>query len=246
MNLAPVLALCLLASEPASKRWGLFEWGSDAAPGILVNRTVGLAPTTTPDPALPTLLVVHGVNPLHPVMHITAAEHYADAVAARWGNRVNVLAWDWNGAAPLGVSLEADQHRAVAQGYSLAQAMVRTGLDPDRVHLIGQSSGCTLAAAAARRYLELTGRRVALLTLLDPVACSHQVIFDQLAAGSAAGRVEHYWVPGASGFGRPAGRAGVVEAAIPGPRRWRGLITPLRSDHIHVVQWHIGALVGGG
>jgi hypothetical protein len=242
MNLAAALSLCLLGSDPTAFHPRFFEWGRDPSRGILVNRTVGQAPCGAIDPDRPTLVVVHGINPLHPLMHATVAERYAEAVAARWGNGVNVLAWDWNAAAPLGVALDAEQRRAIGQGYALAHALLETGIDPDRIHLIGQSSGCTVAVAAAREYIARTGRRFAQLTLIDPSTLYHEVVFNQLAAGTAAARVQHYWAPGVSGFGRAANRADVPEAAIPGPRRWRGLINPFRSDHTHAVQWHIDSL----
>ena len=242
MQIALISAIVLLAADPAPPAVRLFEFGRDNSPGILVNRTAGVPSQSPPDPTKPTLVVAHGLNPLHPWMHVSVAQRYADSLAARSGNAVNVLDWDWNAAAPLGVSLESDQHRAVSQGQKLAQALVGTGLEPASIRLIGQSAGCTVVAAAARHYLALTGRPLGQVILLDPIGSSHKVIFDEQAVGSAANRVDHYWVPGASGFGKPANRSGVVDTQVAAPRRLRGWINPFKSDHMQAVRWHINTV----
>ena len=240
MHLVLLTTIFLVSSDPTSDI-RLFERGRSQATGILVNRTVGQVPGTLPDPSRPTLVVVHGLNPMHPWVRTVVAERYAESLAAQKGNSTNVLAWDWNAAAPLGVTFEADQHRAIDQGNRLAEALVRSGLDPGSIHLIGQSTGCTVAAIATRHYYDLTGgRRIGELTLLDPVGFSHAFIFDKQAVGSVAGRVNHFWVPGASGFGKPAQRPGVADLEVRGPRQWRGWINPFKSDHMHAVRWHIG------
>jgi len=99
-----------------------------------------------------------------------------------------------------------------------------------------------VVAAAARHYMHLTGRPLGQVILLDPVGSSHKVIFDEQAVGSAAGRVDHFWVPGASGFGRAANRSGVVDTQIAAPKGLRGWMNPFKSDHMQAVRWHINTV----
>jgi hypothetical protein len=244
MNPAALAAMAtlVLGAGPSSRMVRLTQWGTDPAPGILVNLTAGARPFDPPDPARPLLVVIHGLNPLHPAMRFTVAQRYAEVIAARYGDAFNVLAWDWNGVTGHDLRVAAAQRRALAQGYRLAEALLALRVAPEQLQLVGQSAGCLVAATAARRIVERTGRMPGRLTMIDPAAPDHPWIFGRLAAGSAASAVTHYWVPGPSGFGKPAPYPGVTDAAVPGPNGWRGLVNPFRSDHLNAVRWHVGTL----
>jgi hypothetical protein len=220
----------------------LMAWGRDPSRGVLVNLTVGSGPADPVDPRRPTVVVVHGLNPFSTVLRFEMAERYAEEIGRAWGPSVTVLAWDWNAAATPRLRPGAGIREALDQGAALAGALLGTGLDPARMHLIGQSSGSVIVAAAARGLAGATGRPVDRLTLLDPVGAQHEVIFGQLAAATAALRVEHIWATGPSGFGRASGYPGVIERSLDGPGGAFGLLRPMHTDHFYAVRWHIGRL----
>ena len=168
--------------------------------------------------------------------------HYGEAVGARWGTSVNVLGWDWNGDSLRGLRPSRNEELAELQGRALAEALVRAGVVPDRLHLVGHSSGGLAATAAARSLTDRTGRPIDRLTLLDPAEGQHARIFGTLQAGSTARVVYHFWATGPTGFGRPALYPNVRDQALSGPAGWSGLVAPGRLDHLHLVRWHIGQL----
>ena len=86
-------ALPIVPPEPAAR---FLAPGPDDAPGVLINCTVGAATLRAPDPSRPTVVIVHGINPYHPFMHIEMAQRYGEAIGACWGSDLNVLGWDWN------------------------------------------------------------------------------------------------------------------------------------------------------
>jgi hypothetical protein len=222
----------------------LFELGRDRSPGVLLNLTAGARPCDPIDPSRPTVVVTHGLNPMAPAFRFAMAERYAEAIGARYGRSINVLSWDWNGVTMRSLRPSRNDADALEQGWALGAALLRLGVDPARVHLIGQSSGCLVVTAAARILADARGRQVARLTLLDPAGGHHRWIFGRLGANSAAAVVEHYWAPGLSGFGKPAPYPGVRDQAVPGPRGARGLLRPFHTDHLHTVRWHIGRIGG--
>lgn len=238
LSFAIALYGSLFATEQDAIR--LFAAGPSRGRGVLVNRTPGARPADPINRNLPTLVVVHGLNPLHPFMHMTVGERYAEAVA-RAGMLVNVLEWDWNASTLRMGGITATRLHAIHQGYRLGEALLSRGIEPASVHLIGQSAGCLAAAAAAWRCDERSGRPVGRLTLIDPFGPDQGWIFGRLDACRCAVRVEHLWAPGPSGFGGPAHYPGVVNVKVPGPSGLRGLLRPLHSDHLNTLRWHIRA-----
>ncbi|MCA1693616.1 MAG: hypothetical protein LC749_02190, partial [Actinobacteria bacterium] len=83
------------------------------------------------------------------------------------------------------------------------------------------------------------GRPVAQLTLLEPATFYHHVVFERLAAGTSAQRVDHYWAPGPSGYSREVGHAGVRNYRVDVPSPVLAAVHPLRSGHLHVVRWYL-------
>ena len=134
---------------------------------------MGIPPGTPPDPALPAVVVVHGINPFNAFMHFRIAERYGEAVGARWGASITVLGWDWNGNTLNGLRPSRNEALAESQGRALADALLRAGVAPERLHLVGHSSGGLAAAAAARSLADRTGRPIDRLTLLDPAERQH-------------------------------------------------------------------------
>jgi alpha-beta hydrolase superfamily lysophospholipase len=237
---APLLLLAALACPAGHPR--LIERGGDPAPGLLVNETPGARPFDPVDPSRPTLVVVHGVNLTPRLIHFPVARRTAEAFTRRGGRPPNVFAWDWNGAARISPSPAVNDANAVDQGRRLAAALIAAGLPPERVHLIGQSSGAIVAASAAACLRAATGRAVAQITLLDPATLYHDVVFDRLAVGACAARVENVWAPGATGFGRAVGHAGVVNVRVDAPTAWLTAVDPNHSAHLHAARWYIGTV----
>jgi hypothetical protein len=240
----PLALLCTLAATTASPAYDadlrLLAWGPSPARGRLVNVTLGARPNDPIDPARPTLVVVHGANPFHPALHYAIAERYAEALGAVYGTGVNVVGWDWNADTLRHLWLpRRNLDHVVWQGQQLAASLRATGLDPRRLHLIGQSSG-SLAAASAARSMANAGQPPARLTLLDPARLYHDLLFGTLGAGTAAAVVDHYWVESPSAFGAEAPYAGVHNIRLAGSSGVLGLIRPFRSDHLAAVRWHIG------
>jgi alpha-beta hydrolase superfamily lysophospholipase len=161
----------------------------------------------------------------------------AGALVRRVGPAFNVFGWDWNAATFVSLDPRANGDSAVAQGRALAEALLRSGAMPARTHLIGHSSGSIVAAARTLAFEH--GRPLAQLTLLEPAAGYHSLVFERLAAGSSAQRVENYWSPGASGYGREVSAPGVVNFRVDGPRSYLGVVSPRRSGHMNIVRWYI-------
>ncbi len=216
--------------------------GGNPARGILVNLSTGLRPFDPPDPALPSLVFVHGFNPLPHVVHFGMSERVAESLARRGGLACNVLAWDWNAATFESLHPGVNSEVAVHQGHALAHALWRAGVDPARTHLIGHSAGGMVATSAAWVFARRFGRPAAQLTLLDPAAFYHTIVFDRLQAGLLCPVVENYWLPGPSAYGRESATPGVRNYRIVGPASYAGVVRPLRSDHIFIVRWYLGTI----
>ncbi len=230
-------SLAVAQSEPR-----LWAAGADHAPGLLVNYTVGCHPGSVLDPSRPAVVIIHGINPLHPLMHMEMAQRYGEAIGSRWGSSVSVLGWNWNSSTLRGLRATENDALAELHGLALADVLMRQGAAPEWLHLVGHSSGCVVAAEAARAIADRTGRPVDRLTLLDPVGRQHSVIFGKLRAGSAARRVDHIWAAGPTGFGSPAAYPNVRDEVFRGPAQWSGFLGPGRLDHMQLVRWHIAQL----
>lgn len=249
MIAAPTLVLAATLALLGDHRAPLIARGGDPARGLLVNHNPGAAPFHPPDPARPTVVFIHGFNPMPRTVHFTMAGSLAQALGQRPGSapgRFNVLAWDWNAATFDHWRARRNIDDAVAQGPRLAAALLGSGLDPARVHLIGHSAGGLVATSAARELALRYGRPVAQLTLLEPAAFYHDTVFDALRAGSLAPRVENYWSPGPSGFGQAAPRPGVANYQVPGPTPYFGVVCPLRSSHLALVDWYVASAADPG
>ncbi len=224
------------------ERAGYMTFGRDVAPGLLVNMTAGARPFDPPDRSRPTLVFVQGANAAPSVFRLTMADHFAAVVARREGNRCNVLTWSWGAASVKELQPTGNHEVAVIQGQRLAAAIMGAGLSAQRLQMIGQSSGCIIAAAASRVLCDSTGLRLERLTLLDPAAFYHDIVFERMAVETSAQRVEHYWAPGPSGFSKPVNRAGVWDVRVDVPSPLIGLVSMPRSAHWGVVRWYIGTV----
>jgi pimeloyl-ACP methyl ester carboxylesterase len=227
---------------PLDPRLRLWATGPDHTSGSLVNCTVGTEPGAPIDPTRLSVVVVHGINPAPVIWHSEIAQRYGEAIGARWGAGVNVLGWDWNGKTLRSLRPSRNEELAVSQGEALAEALIRAGVSPDRLHLIGHSSGGLVAAKAARVLADQGGRPIDRLTLLDPAEWQHARIFGALQAGSSARSVSHFWATGPTGFGSPASYPNVNDQAMSGISGWKGLVAPDRLDHMNIVRWHIGQI----
>ena len=242
------LALASLGQAPPALEIGipqtaapLMALGTDDARGA-TSIAPWAAPFSPPDPSQFTIVVVHGINPCHPFMHLEMAQRYGEAIGATWGRSLNVLGWDWNGNSMDGPFPSRNAVLAQCQGRAMAEALMHAGLAPESLHLVGQSSGCIVVASAARVIADRLGRPVERLTFLDPRSGHHRLVFETLHAGTAGRFVEHFWATGPSGFGSPAPYPNVHDQAVIGPSGWLGYLSPGSLDHMQLVQWHIGQM----
>lgn len=232
-------AMAIAPPQPAAR---LIALGSDDAPGLLVNCTVDSPPFAAADPSRFSVVIVHGINPYHPFMHIEMAQRYGEAIGRTWGSNVNVLGWDWNAKSMLGPFPGHNAALAERQGRAMAEALMAAGFAPENLHLVGQSSGCIVAASAARTIADRSGRLVQRLTFLDPRTGHHQMVFERLQAGTAARIVDHLWATGPTGFGSDAPYPHVRNLAVVGPSGWVGFLALGSLDHMELVRWHIGQM----
>lgn len=216
--------------------------GGDSARGVLLNHSSGARPFDPPDLNKHTVVFVHGFNPAPRIVHFTMAERFSEAIQRRQREQFNVLSWDWNAATFDSLNPRVNSINAVHQGHLLAEALRRKGLEPLRIHLIGHSAGGMVATSTAHVFAKGLGSPVAQLTLLEPATFYHEVIFEQLEAGSLAPRVENYWSPGPSAYGNEVALPGVLNYQVVGTASYTGLIRPLRSDHISIVAWYLDSV----
>jgi hypothetical protein len=154
---------------------------------------------------------------------------------------VNVLEWGWNAASVVSLRMRVNQENNVGQGLRLAAALRVARVAPGRTHLIGQSSGAIVAAAAARA-LHDAGAPVAQVTLLDAATHYHDVVFDRLAVGAASPRVENYWTDGPGGYGRHAPRPGVWNRRVDLASTPLGALYMPRSAHWDLFRWYLATV----
>ena len=237
-----VHALFLVAAAAvagAPDKMKLVEFQGDPSPGLLINTTLGLRPFDPPDPARPTVVMIHGLNPTPWLVRIAEAQYLGAAVGRRGGAPINVMGWDWNADTYAYIRPKPNREHAVEHGRMLARAILAAGLPPEYVHLVGHSSGAIVAASAAQALRETTGRLVAQVTLLDPATPYHDLVFNRLAVGSSARVVQHFWAPGPSGFSEPVGLPGVTEIRVDAPGGWWGLVNLQQSSHLNLARWYI-------
>ena len=212
------LGLLLAASTVGGDRPTLLACGGDLNRGVLLNRTPGTRPDSPIDPTLPTVVFIHGYNPLPRTVHFEMARRLGESLGRRPGGcGFNVLDWDWNAATSSGFASARTRKprstRAPA-GVVLAPGRSRpVSTPPDRPRR-GEPRG-------GRRPLGQSsiprGVLVAQLTFLEPAAFYHEFIFEHLAAGTAASRVENYWAAGPERL--RAGRPLCGRQQCPGLRR---------------------------
>ncbi len=217
----------------------VLRFGGDPSPGLLINYSLGARPFDPPDPTRATVVFIHGFNPLPKTVHFTMAEGLAEAIRRRGGPPINILAWNWNAATFVGLDPNVNAENTVGHGLRLASALRARGIAPARTHLIGHSSGAIVAASAAQSLRVTTGQPLAQLTLLEPASFYHHIVFERLAAGTTALRVEHYWAPGPSGYSREVGHPNIWNYRVEVPTPILATVHPLRSGHIHVVRWYL-------
>ena len=133
------------------------------ARGLLVNRTVGSRPFDLVDPARPAVVVVHGLNPFHPLIHFTMGQRYGEALGRTYGSSVQVFEWDWNAVTTTNLlfGLSANERFCEEQGRMLAASLIAVADRPVPPSFIGQSSGVVVTAAASQAIADITAARSA-------------------------------------------------------------------------------------
>ncbi len=178
--------LAAIATTAGAGEIRLTAVGPSPARGLLVNRTIGRRPFDPVDPSIPAVVVVHGLNPFHPLVHFTMGQRYGDALGERYGATVQVLEWDWNAVTTTNFlfGCSANERFCEEQGKMLAAALIATRIDPSLLTFIGQSSGVVVSASAAQSLYAHHGRPIRRLTMLDPYHAQHELIFTRLSVTS--------------------------------------------------------------
>jgi pimeloyl-ACP methyl ester carboxylesterase len=240
---AGVVLIALAASVVGiEERAPFIELGGDGAQGVLINLSAGARPCDPAVPGRPTVVFIHGFNPLPRALHFSMPEQVGRALVRRVGTAFNILGWDWNAATFVSLSPRDNGASAVAQGRILAAALWRSRLRPAQIQLIGHSSGSIVAASAARAFALEYRQPIAQLTLLEPAASYHPLVFERMAASAFAHRVENYWSPDPRAFGREVVDARVENIRVDRPRPPLARLAPSRSSHMYVVEWYISTI----
>ena len=193
------------------------------------------------DPDRPTIVITHGFNPLVGKIRLNQDAIFSSAIRQRCGDRFNLMGWDWNRAAFDYLVGRRNTNMAIRQGQMLACRLRAMGIRPDSTWLIGHSLGAVVMAAAASELAEGSNGRVAQVTLLDPVAAHHHLIFRRLGAARNACHVEHYWVGGRSGLGWPTIRRDVYSYRVPGRAPLASWLAP-RGNHAYIIEWYYNSI----
>jgi pimeloyl-ACP methyl ester carboxylesterase len=227
------------ASEP---RLGYLGQG---ASGALVDAEGCMLPAGL-DPKRPVIVLVHGFNPFPRLVRfdLLAAAGARGCMADPCG--AQVVAWDWNADTRPTLSPPANTRNAVCHGVRLARALAEAGATPCLTHLVAHSLGCVVVAATAREWVAMTGEPVGRVTLLEPLAGQHALIFDHLGIAQSACFVEHRWSPGPSGYGRASGTPGVWDRRVVGPTPLWGVLSPAHSSHVYVLRAYLREFSGSG
>src|SRR4051794_15815908 len=113
-------SLALLAAAGSITGFGdpapILGMGGDPSRGLLVNHNPGARPSDPPDAARPTLVFIHGYNPMPRTVHFTMADRLAEALARRGGPALNLLSWEWNAATSESLHPRTNVENAVVQG----------------------------------------------------------------------------------------------------------------------------------
>jgi pimeloyl-ACP methyl ester carboxylesterase len=196
------------------------------------------------DPCRPTIVITHGFNPLVRRIRYSHAEYFSAAIRRRCGDRFNLMGWDWNAAAFDYLSGRRNTNMAIWQGELLARRLRALGVRPGSTWLIGHSLGAVVMARAACDLSNVTGRRVAQLTLLDPVCVHHRMIFRWFQVTKNTCHVEHYWVGGRSGVGRHTFRRDVYTERVRGRCPFASWLAP-RGNHAYLIEWYYESICHG-
>ena len=209
--------------------------GGNGRKGVLLNYSGGAHPCDPIDPTKPTIVITHGWNPLPKRIHMTFGCAGADALKCRYGDRFNILSWDWS-AVKVSPFNNRPIHVGRRQGRMLAAALRCRGIEPCRTQIIAHSLGSIVAAQAALCLSDRGPMRQ--LTLLDPPRLFHEEIFCRLEATRHACVVENYWSPGISGFGAHVDCRGVRNYVVKGTTPIRGIVDLSISNHVYVMRWY--------
>ncbi len=237
------LVLCLLVgcmSSGCGLNTAVLKTGGTGLHGTLLNYSCGARPCDPIDPAKPTIVITHGMNPLPKLIHTSLGRAGAKAIKCRCGDTYNILSWDWN-AVRVSPFPRSAERIGKEQGRMMAAALQRRGVDPMRTQIIAHSLG-TLVAAQATVCLSNQGP-LAQVTLLDAPKLLHRQIFEELAITRHAYSVENYWAPGISGFGASVQCRGVQNYKVEGTRPVRGIFDLSVSNHVNVMRWYHQSMV---
>jgi pimeloyl-ACP methyl ester carboxylesterase len=187
------------------------------------------------DPAKPTIVITHGLNPSAWLVRFVYPQRMAEAIRSRFPGRFNLAAWDWNSGA-FGAPHPLDaKANAIAQGRMLAWALRLRGAG-EPMHLIGHSLGGLVVTSAA---CELGG--VDQITLLDSMVTADGRVFGALRVTDYARCVDNYYAPLPTGYGRPVAVHGVINRKVtesPSERVFPLLTVAIRG-HVNVMLWYL-------
>ena len=173
--------------------------GAPTEPVLLNLSADAQAPQDAFDPARPTVVIVHGLNPLPGLLRYVYMHHYAAAMTARLGAGVNIAVFQYDGQSMVSLDAPTNIANALALGQRLGDELTERGLtDGQSVQMIGYSLGAFVITTAAR---QMGG--VGQITLLDTWLADVLLLVHEHDLLAAADEVEYYWSDAFGGFGGP-------------------------------------------
>lgn len=238
-------AICLLTA--ASQSCGQIVSPIVAVRGVatrhsrLTNMSVGARPNDPINPNLPTFVITHGFNPVSNLYHLSNPEFYAAKLRGCAGGRINVLAFHWD-SGQFGTFATITDN-ATGAGCDLANALIRLGVVPENLTMIGHSMGSVTVTSAANHIFQVSGRCTRRLVLLDAPQRRLPMIVGRLNGTQCAIHIVNVWAGGVTGIGAPVYCDNVTNVRAPNRRRlrWRTAPGPLRPSgirHLDVLIWY--------
>ena len=202
-------------------------------------RLINMSHASDVDPSLPTYVITHGWNPLPNRVRLTTPEAYAAKIRSRCKGKANVLAYQWDSRGQ--GSPKANVANAICAGKFLGRELIRLGVDPRRLHMIGHSMGSIVIASASNYIYAETGACTQCLTLIDGPVRKLSMILRNLDSTTCARRIINIWAVGLSGLGAPIDNPRIENIRAPtrrSHRRCRHWLDPARNNHVDVLLWY--------
>ncbi|MEM7314398.1 MAG: hypothetical protein AAF497_14720 [Planctomycetota bacterium] len=209
--------------------------GKRPALNYLENLSLGAKAGDPVDQDKPTIVITHGWNPAPELVRLTTPQAYAKRVVEKYGDRYNVMAWNWDSRYQ--GSRLANDSNAQNSGRQLGMELIRRGVVPSRTTLIGHSMGTIVIAAAASHIKSLKSENLAELCLIDAPSGKFQVVYHELCSNGCANRVRNFWVGGVTGIGAPMELPGIENIRAPIRKGRHRVAGNCLFNHVDILVW---------